>query len=101
MGRDFNIYLGPYPIRVKYIPDLKDDGGELVDGLWESEKETYGCISIHAGQPPLKQFETLLHEVIEAIDHLYDLGLSHQSITTIGIGLAQTLQSVTVLPQEE
>jgi hypothetical protein len=85
--RDFTLALGAYSIRVRYLPEIIEDGDEC-DGLWcPAEKE----IRLKDSLPPKEEIETLLHEVVEAINTLYDLELTHQTITTLGMGLLQAL----------
>lgn len=70
-GRDFE---------VKYIEGLADDGSTdftnniilIRDELSEENKQT-----------------TLLHEIIECINSIYDLNLNHQTIQTLEAGLFQ------------
>jgi len=92
-GVDFDVWLGPYRIRVRFVDNIVADG-EKCDGLFKAaEKE----ILIDSGLGPTEAYETFLHECVEAIDTLHDMGLSHQTITTLGIGLAQLLPRAEVL----
>lgn len=44
-------------------------------------------IFISSGQHPEQRESTLIHEVIEAINKMLDLGLDHQQITSLEVGM--------------
>ena len=48
-------------------------------------------ICIAGDVPESGQQETFWHEVIEAINATYDLGLDHRAITTLGAGVHQVV----------
>lgn len=74
---------------VKRVKDLKNDEGELCYGLCDSSKQ---MISIDPQYPAQMQDSTLLHEVIEAINIMFELGLRHKQIMTLEAGLYQVLK---------
>lgn len=49
-------------------------------------------IIIDESLPQDKKEETLLHEIIEALNGYYSLNLEHDVITTLGFGLHQVLK---------
>ena len=58
-----------------------------------SENCTYQKIWLDSEpQKPDGMMDDLIHEVIEVINCLYDLDLSHQTITTLGEALHQVLR---------
>ena len=49
-------------------------------------------IIIDSSLPEDKKQETLLHEIIEALNGYFSLDLDHEVITTLGFGLYQVLK---------
>ena len=47
-------------------------------------------ISIFVTKPEVQR-AVLVHEIVEAVDHLCDLGLNHTQITTLGTAINQLL----------
>lgn len=62
--------------------------GEFTDGLCDLVRME---IAIHPEMPPSLVKETLLHEIIEALNGLMKLGLDHGTIQLLGLGLFQVL----------
>ena len=64
----------------------------------------YQSITIDKGQSWEQQQSTLIHEVIEAINSHLDLGLSHQQISALEIGVYSFIRDngvdITLLLQE-
>jgi hypothetical protein len=49
-------------------------------------------VSIDISLPQGKKEETLMHEIIEALNSYYELELEHDKITTLGFALYQVLK---------
>lgn len=49
-------------------------------------------ITIDESLPQDKKEETLLHEIIEALNGYYSLNLEHRTISVLGFGLYQVLK---------
>lgn len=80
--------MGPYRLTVFLCDEVLDCDGNACDGTFDSELHE---IEIDRTLSALQQRETLFHELIEAANFLCDLELSHQTITTLGLLLAQSL----------
>ena len=72
---------------------------KMQKGLFDSE--AYGIfdpdkleIKIENDMSPGLQRETLLHEVVEAINFLCELDLEHQAIQVLGLMLHQVTESI-------
>lgn len=76
--------IGPHTIPVK-IQHLDDNAGEYHFGDME--------IRISDGMKETAQHETYWHEIVEAVNHIYELGLPHRSIQILGAGIAQAIKS--------
>ena len=80
------IKVGPYSIKVEIVDSLavdREHGGEyspreLKISLDSSLRKRHG--------------EILMHEIVEAIDEIYDLNLNHHVISLLGIALYQVLK---------
>lgn len=87
------------------IPDYLQIGGhsisvEITDGVWEHEASGLYFpatkeIKIEERIDREAQEEVFIHEVIEAINSIYDLGVPHPVIQTLGIAIHQALVSGT------
>ncbi len=80
--------IGGKKIKVKIVKDLSY---ENAIGIWESE---YYTITLEEnGIAPIEKLEEcFLHEIVEAINGLYELKLSHYKITVISEVLFQILK---------
>lgn len=80
IGRDY---------KVKFDPRLVMDDGSAALG---HHKGAINAIIINSSYPAEIQSMTLLHEIIEAINHNFELGLEHNQICTLEEGLYQVLK---------
>jgi hypothetical protein len=86
------------------IPDKIKIGGFIYDVIVEAREEQHGVFDLGTCYPAKLKIwleknashqlheQTLLHEVIEAINKHNDLQLSHQTISTLGECLYQVLK---------
>ncbi len=51
-------------------------------------------IRIRKGMGIQAEFETFIHEVIEGVESIYDIGLNHSQIQILGVALAQALDGM-------
>ncbi len=79
------VRLGPHVLRVEEVPsaELDDDYGRF-----EPFRLT---IKLREGLPPSLAWTVLAHELIEALDELYQLGLQETQIDVLAQGLVQAL----------
>lgn len=80
------IKIGALRVAVKEVPLLiseRGHGGECSFMMQE--------IRLDPTVPEDKKTEVLLHEIIEAIDGYYDMGLPHYQISTLAFALHQVL----------
>lgn len=80
-----SLRIGPHKIKVRFDgPWLDEDScGNFILDLLQ--------ISIASNLPPSLTIETYLHEIIEAINAIYELKMKHSSIQTMGVALLQVL----------
>jgi hypothetical protein len=77
-----------------YISGIKVD--IVIDGDMESRGDTglyipqKTRIELSAGMSDEKARITLIHEIIEAINTIYDVGLKHHQINLLEAGIAST-----------
>lgn len=83
------VQCGNQKIPVKLSDTLIED--HEATGLWSSDISGRYHIHLQAGMTTEATGEVFLHELIEMVNDLYDLGLSHNKIQTIGMALAQAL----------
>jgi hypothetical protein len=69
---------------VSYLEELKDVVGECD---WDNLK-----IRIKTGQPPSLEIDTLLHEVVHAIDNAMQLNMNERQVYCMTTGLIATLK---------
>lgn len=77
------VCVGGYEIPV-VIEKLSDASGEYHDHVQ--------LIKLDNQQTEQCAINSLIHEVLHAIDAQYDLGLTHKAIYTLSAGLAQALR---------
>ncbi len=79
--------LGPFDVRVKwYSPEELKDLGSFVP--YKSLIQMDNDISEDREQ------ELFLHEIMEAINHHYEVGLEHKQITVIAVAIAQVIRDL-------
>ena len=84
-----HIKLGGHTIKVVRAPGLVEN--ESAFGMWDDGKLS---ISVDAGLSNSLAWSTLLHEVLEAINSLAELGLEHNKIQCLELLLYQALCSI-------
>lgn len=83
--------IGGKKIKVRVIKKIKGNENENVIGLWDVE--TYKITLQKNDTTPIgKVEECFLHEIIEAINGLYELKLPHYKITLLSELLYQILK---------
>lgn len=80
------IKIGGHSIKVEIHPQMQMSGYE--GRAFISDQVIY----VNGNLPESGQSETLIHEIIEFIDSLYELKLEHEKITTISEALFQVLR---------
>ena len=82
-----NIKVGGLTIKVEERNNLASNRDKFGEFSFMEQK-----ITIDESLPQDKKEETLLHEIVEAINGYYSLNLDHEVITTLGFGLYQVLK---------
>ena len=83
------VRVGGHVIKIKRVPDLIKD--EDAFGTWDDGTLT---IAIDANLSSSLAWETLWHEVVEAINTSIDSKLDHHVIQTTGLLIHQVFQSL-------
>ena len=73
--------IRPYVISIIEVPP-EEIAGEW--GEWDVENQT---IKIDKTAPPIMKYSAFIHEIIEAINSLYELHIPHSKRTIIEIAL--------------
>jgi hypothetical protein len=95
-GKEYFLKVGNYKVSVKFITD-----GDLIEA-WD-DNDNDGCEPLGICRHVVDGYQILInqdlknplkptvfyHEVFELINSMYDMELSHQTITTLGVALAQ------------
>lgn len=79
--------IGPFEIKVLKKKDLileRNSFGEYHPKLQE--------IWIDEGNNDQQEYETFIHEVVEAVNGIFNLQLEHDKIQVLSIGIAQALK---------
>lgn len=89
--------IGPYTLPILY-PDgplmLPSDDETECFGLMVRHPDTGDLrIEVQDGMSNMRTFETTVHEMIEAVDTIYELDLPHKTIMALSAGLAQALST--------
>lgn len=84
-----HVHCGNQKIPVKLSDTLIED--HQATGLWSSDTSGRYQVQLQSGMTVESTGEVFLHELIEMVNDLYDLNLSHNKIQTIGMALAQAL----------
>ena len=83
------INIGPHRIPIKRVKSLHTTAEAY--GLFDPNTME---ILIDAGTTDSHQLEVLFHEIIEAANTMYEMGLDHRNIQTIGVVLAQVFNDL-------
>jgi hypothetical protein len=81
------IKIGAREIRVFEVEHLSTDYD-----TWGDYTARTGVIRIESGIPDDMKEETLVHEVCEAINDIYNLKLSHHRLSVLAVALHQVLK---------
>lgn len=84
-----SVTIGNLTIKIVYVDNLlpdRDSWGEFSSKAQE--------IRISSGISEERVFETFFHELIEAINSIYDKKMDHDCIQTIAVALAQTMEKI-------
>ena len=81
--------IGGHNYTVKSNPTCAMDDGSVSMGRHCGSQE---IIEINPNYSPSAQANTLLHEIIEAVNWSYELGLEHNQITALDCALFQILK---------
>jgi hypothetical protein len=83
-----SIHLGGHEIPVKLVKHVPGDEDEHVFGHYDPKTMT---IRIRKDLRPSMMEEVFVHEVVEAINDIFELRLAHNKIQTLGVALHQAL----------
>lgn len=78
-----SLEVGPHELKV--LVGHIEDAGQFSFGDLE--------IRINSGLKPSAKWETLAHEMVEAANLVYELGLPHRSIQILGAAFAQMIKT--------
>lgn len=81
--------VGPYDITIKKQPHLVAE--RRVRGEWFPRNQE---IIQDADLVPIQKTSNFWHEILEIIDGEYELGLNHQQIQTLEMGISQVITSL-------
>lgn len=82
-----NIKIAARDIRVCQVDHLSDD-----EARWGDYCARTGTIRIEAGIPDDMKEGVFWHEVLEALDDIYDLKLSHHRLSVLAVAFHQVLK---------
>ena len=82
-----NLKIGGFQWNVKEVENLMNDR-ELLGEMAPREQE----IIIEKGSSEQQKEETLLHEIIEVLNWMYNIKLEHYQIELLGVSLHQVLK---------
>ncbi len=85
------ISLGGHIIPIIRVDEVPGEDDEHVFGLYDEKTMT---IQIRKDLTPTMAGEVFWHEIIEAINDMYELKLPHPKIQTLGVALHQVVQSL-------
>lgn len=83
---DASLTITGIPYRVSFNPNLLAESGAL--GRSTGNR---ALIELDPGAPVAVRHHTLVHEVIEQLNYLMDLGLSHHQVELLALGMYQVL----------
>jgi len=88
MGVSQSIVIAGLDVVIRTEP-IEASEGEMLFGMWQ--QGPIPTITINSSCTEAIQRRTLLHEVLEAINDLYGIGLQEEQICAIETGLADTI----------
>ena len=87
-----SVQVGPFRYTVKAEQELEGDRWGHCDANWR-------LIALAKDMPPRQQTVTLLHEVIHAVDDVFNIDLKEPQVQELAHGLAQALGSMGAWPE--
>lgn len=89
--------IGDWRVRVQLEKDPKDNEEPLA-GYWVKDvSKQQGLISIDIDTGAIAMLNTLLHESLHSLEHIYGLKLKHKDIYLIASALTQLLVSTKIV----
>ena len=82
-----NLKIGGFQWNVKEVENLMNDREHLGEMAPRTQE-----ISIEKGSSEQQKEETLLHEIIEVLNWMYNINLEHYQIELLGVSLHQVLK---------
>lgn len=82
-----NLKIGGFQWNVKEVQNLMSDRERLGEMAPRTQE-----ISIEKGSSKQQKEETLLHEIIEVLNWMYNIKLEHYQIELLGVSLHQVLK---------
>lgn len=83
------VKIGAHEFKIEMVMNLRNESGQACCGMCNGSENH---IKINPGYPQTTNEATLVHETIEAINYLYELGLEHRQITILEETLYQVLK---------
>ena len=80
------VIVAGIPYAVRFNADLAAEHGAL--GRSTGNR---AVIELDPGAPAEVRYHTLLHEIVEQLNYLMDLGLNHHQVELLALGLYQVL----------
>lgn len=89
---EFQVKDELYTIRfVRQMPPITGMSSREAEGLVGCCDYAEQVICIATGQTPKERLSTALHEILHAVDHEWEIGLSHQQIYALETALLRLL----------
>lgn len=87
--------VGAHDFKVVWSAKILD----LLEAKGGSEYRNNHFLRLMPGRPVSQQFQTLMHEGIHQVDHVFDVGeLSENQVNTLAAGMTQFLMSLGIEP---
>jgi len=87
--------VGAHDFKIVWSAKILD----LLEAKGGSEYRSSHFIRLMTGRPVSQSFQTLMHEGIHQVDHVFDAGeLSENQVCTLAAGLCQFLMSLGIEP---
>lgn len=83
------IKIGGKDFKVELKDNLRRENGQVSCGQCNASEQ---IITINPGFPQQTQESTLLHEILEAIDHMYELEMPHRVVCVLEETLYQVIR---------
>jgi hypothetical protein len=83
------VSIGPYTFDISFVEHLRGGKKEALRGQWRFDPL---AIYIDNEYKPKARFETFIHEIVDASDSLFNLGLNHHQVIVISSSVTQALE---------